>query len=35
MEPDFSKYQLEGDPSAWANENGLVVPVVTRAGSEG
>ncbi|KRE56347.1 cupin domain-containing protein [Phycicoccus sp. Soil748] len=35
MEPDFSKYQLEGDPSAWANENGLVVPVVTRGGSEG
>lgn len=35
MEPDFSTYQLEGDPSAWANENGLVVPVVTRGGSEG
>ena len=35
MEPDFSKYQLEGDSSAWANENGLVVPVVTRGGSEG
>ncbi len=35
MEPDFSQYQLEGDPSAWANENGLVVPVVTRGGSEG
>jgi uncharacterized RmlC-like cupin family protein len=35
VEPDFSKYQLEGDSSAWANENGLVVPVVTRGGSEG
>jgi uncharacterized RmlC-like cupin family protein len=35
VEPDFSTYQLEGDPSAWANENGLVVPVVTRGGSEG
>ena len=35
MEPDFSAYQLEGDPTPWANENGLVVPVVTRAGSEG
>jgi uncharacterized RmlC-like cupin family protein len=34
VEPDFSKYQLEGDPTPWANENGLVVPVVTRAGSE-
>ena len=34
MEPDLSKYVLEGDPSAYANESGLVVPVVTRSGAE-
>jgi uncharacterized RmlC-like cupin family protein len=34
MEPDLSKYQLDGDPAAYANELGLVVPVVTRAGDE-
>lgn len=34
MEPDFSKYVLEGDPSAYANAEGLVVPVVTRSGQE-
>ncbi len=34
MEPDLSKYVLEGDNSAYANESGLVVPVVTRAGQE-
>ena len=34
MEPDFSKYQLEGDNSIYADANGLVVPVVTRGGRE-
>ena len=34
MEPDLSKYALEGDNSMYADEHGLVVPVVTRAGSE-
>ena len=34
MEPDFSKYQLEGDNSVYADANGLVVPVVTRGGLE-
>ncbi|MEU9888919.1 cupin domain-containing protein [Sphaerisporangium sp. NPDC051011] len=34
MEPDFSKYRLEGDNSAYATETGLVVPIVTRAGHE-
>jgi uncharacterized RmlC-like cupin family protein len=34
MEPDLSKYVLEGDASAYATESGLVVPFVTRAGQE-
>ena len=34
MDPDFSAYILEGDPSAYRNDAGLVVPVVTRAGQE-
>jgi uncharacterized RmlC-like cupin family protein len=34
MEPDFSRYVLEGDNSAYATDGGLVVPVVTRAGQE-
>jgi uncharacterized RmlC-like cupin family protein len=34
MEPDLSRYVLEGDASAYATESGLVVPVVTRAGAE-
>ena len=34
MEPDLSKYILDGDPSPYANESGLVLPVVTRAGYE-
>lgn len=34
MEPDFSKYELEGDNSIYADVNGLVVPVVTRGGLE-
>ncbi|GGN42299.1 cupin domain-containing protein [Streptomyces fuscichromogenes] len=34
MEPDFSKYVLEGDNSVYADASGLVVPVVTRAGRE-
>jgi uncharacterized RmlC-like cupin family protein len=34
MEPDLSKYVLDGDATAYANELGLVVPVVTRAGFE-
>jgi uncharacterized RmlC-like cupin family protein len=34
MEPDFSKYVLDGDNSIYANDNGLVVPFVTRAGAE-
>ena len=34
MEPDLSKYVLDGDPSAYADARGLVVPFVTRAGQE-
>lgn len=34
MEPDLSKYELIGDNSVYANESGIVVPVVTRAGFE-
>lgn len=34
MEPDLSKYVLEGDSSAYAGSDGLVVPVVTRGGHE-
>ncbi len=34
MEPDFDDYVLEGDPSPWAQPDGLVIPIVTRAGSE-
>jgi uncharacterized RmlC-like cupin family protein len=34
VEPDFSKYQLEGDNSTYADASGLVVPVVTRGGLE-
>ena len=34
MEPDFSKYRLEGDDSMYRLPSGLVAPVVTRAGSE-
>lgn len=34
MEPDLTKYVLEGDNSGYAIEGGLVVPVVTRAGFE-
>jgi uncharacterized RmlC-like cupin family protein len=35
MDPDLSNYLLEGDNSSYATaESGLVVPVVTRAGSE-
>jgi uncharacterized RmlC-like cupin family protein len=34
MDPDLSNYVLDGDASAYANESGLVVPVVTRAGQE-
>src|SRR4051795_11027811 len=34
MEPDLSKYRLEGDNSMYATESGLVVPVVTRGGRE-
>jgi uncharacterized RmlC-like cupin family protein len=34
MEPDFSKYELEGDNSMYRLPSGLVAPVVTRAGSE-
>ncbi len=33
-EPDLSAYRLEGDNSPYATSNGLVVPVVTRAGRE-
>ena len=32
MEPDLSRYVLEGDNSMYADAHGLVVPVVTRAG---
>ncbi|TWE10059.1 cupin domain-containing protein [Rudaeicoccus suwonensis] len=34
MNFDFSDYQLEGDPSAWVSEDGILRPVVTRAGEE-
>jgi uncharacterized RmlC-like cupin family protein len=34
MEPDFSKYVLEGDNSMYASDSGRVVPVVTRGGLE-
>ena len=34
MEPDLSKYVLEGDSSTYASSGGLVVPVVTRGGQE-
>ena len=34
MEPDLSKYVLEGDNTRYAGPSGLVVPVVTRAGEE-
>ncbi|MCX4878639.1 cupin domain-containing protein [Streptomyces sp. NBC_00847] len=34
MEPDLSKYVLEGDNSMYADPSGLVVPVVTRGGLE-
>ena len=34
MEPDFSKYRLEGDNSMYRLPSGLVAPVVTRAGAE-
>jgi uncharacterized RmlC-like cupin family protein len=34
MEPDLSKYRLEGDNSMYRLASGLVAPVVTRAGHE-
>ena len=34
MEPDLSKYQLEGDNSMYRLPSGLVAPVVTRGGRE-
>ena len=34
MEPDLSKYVLEGDPSDYATAGGSAVPVVTRGGDE-
>lgn len=34
MEPDLSRYALEGDNSMYATASGLVVPVVTRGGRE-
>ena len=34
MEPDLSKYQLEGDNSMYRLPSGLVAPVVTRGGKE-
>ncbi|WP_433171901.1 hypothetical protein [Actinoallomurus sp. CA-150999] len=34
MEPDLSKYRLEGDDSMYRLPSGLVAPVVTRGGSE-
>jgi uncharacterized RmlC-like cupin family protein len=34
MEPDPSKYRLEGDNSMYAAPSGLVVPMVTRKGLE-
>ena len=34
MEPDLSKYVLDGDNARYASAGGAVVPVVTRAGHE-
>ena len=34
MQPDFSKYRLDGDNSMYRLPNGLVAPVVTRANAE-
>lgn len=34
MEPDLTRYVLEGDNSEYATQGGIVVPVVTRAGME-
>ena len=34
MDPNLDNYVLEGDASMYANESGLVVPFVTRAGQE-
>ena len=34
MDPNLDNYVLEGDGSMYANEAGLVVPFVTRAGQE-
>jgi uncharacterized RmlC-like cupin family protein len=34
MDPNLDNYVLEGDASMYANEAGLVVPFVTRAGQE-
>ena len=34
MDPDFDHYVLEGDASSYANEAGIVMPFVTRAGDE-
>ncbi|SDJ13476.1 Cupin domain-containing protein [Lentzea albidocapillata subsp. violacea] len=34
MEPDLSKYQLDGDNSMYRLPSGLVAPVVTRGGAE-
>ena len=34
MEPDLDKYVLEGDPSTYADESGIVMPFVRRAGDE-
>ena len=31
---NFEGFQLEGDPSPWAQPDGRVIPVVTRAGQE-
>lgn len=34
MDPDVDNYVLEGDPSSYADEAGIVMPFVTRAGDE-
>lgn len=34
MDPDFRNYVLDGDNSMYANDSGLVVPVVTRGSHE-
>ena len=34
MDPNLDDYVLEGDPSMYADESGLVAPFVTRAGKE-